>query len=228
MLVGVFEGFNEEARAAIYAAQAGSRRLGASAAGSEHLLLGVMAVDSVASRTLGSLGVGGASEVERAVARRAGTSIAEDASVRWTRTCLPIFETCLRNRIDHGGGPIGVEYLAMALTYERYGDAAGILADLSGLELADMRAGLMQGLGIGSWNEPSTSLVGGPHLAEGCTTPEEVALRGFRPEDGAYVVGARYEEPDHAVVQVGFPGKAAFYWLNIYRQKDGWRLERRL
>jgi len=227
MLVGVFEGFNEEARAAIYGAQAGSRRLGAPAAGSEHLLLGVMAVDSLASRALGSMGVV-ASEVERAVARRARKSIAEDASVRWTRTCLPIFETCLRNRIDHGGGPIGVEYLTIALTYERYGDAAGILADLSGLELADMRAGLMQGLGIGSWNEPSSSLAGGPDLGEGCTTPEEVALRGFRPEDGAYVVGARYEEPDHAVVQVGFPGKAAFYWLNIYRHNDAWRLERRL
>jgi len=224
MLVGVFEGFNEEARAAIYAAQAGSHRLGASAAGSEHLLLGVMAVDSVASRTLGSLGVG-ASEVERAVARRAGTSIVEDASVRWTQTCLPIFETCLCNRIDHGGGPIGVEYLTIALTCPRYGDAARILADLSGLELAALRAGLMHGLGIGSWNEPSSSLADTPDLAGGCATPEEVALRGFGPDDGAYVVGVRYEQPVHAVVQVGFPGKGPCYGLNIYRHNDGWRLE---
>jgi hypothetical protein len=36
-----------------------------------------------------------------------------------------------------------------------------------------------------------------------------------------------YTQPDHAVVQIGFPGKGAYYWLNIFRHHDGsWRGER--
>ena len=56
-------------------------------------------------------------------------------------------------------------------------------------------------------------------------TPEQVALNGFGAEAGAYVVDVRYEQPDHAVVQVGFPDKAASYWKNVFRHADGWRLD---
>ena len=61
--------------------------------------------------------------------------------------------------------------------------------------------------------------------AGGCSTPNEVALRGFAPEGQARIVDVRYKEPDHAIVQVGFPGKKAYYYLNIFRLDDGWRLE---
>lgn len=228
MLIVVFEGFNEEARSAIYAAQAGSRRLASPSAGSEHLLLGVMSVDSGASRALEGLGVA-AGEVERAVASGGGQAIAEDGSVRWTRACLPLFETCLRNRLDHGGGPIGVEYLAMALTYDRYGAAGAILVELARVEASALRSALMHRLGLRSWSEPLPSSLESP-LARGDGTgsasPEQVVLRGFRPEDGARVVEVRYEAPSHAVVQVGFLDKAAFYWFNVFRHDDGWRLDR--
>jgi hypothetical protein len=56
-------------------------------------------------------------------------------------------------------------------------------------------------------------------------TPEEVVLSGFAAEAGAYVVDVRYEQPDHAVVQVGFPDKTACYWMNVFRYNDGWRLD---
>jgi hypothetical protein len=56
-------------------------------------------------------------------------------------------------------------------------------------------------------------------------TPEEVALKGFAAETGAHVVDVRYEQPDHAVVQVAFPDKAASYWMNVFRHGDGWRLD---
>jgi len=229
MMVSVFEGFNQEARAAIYAAQAGARRLGTHAAGSEHVLLGVMATDSEASRILTVLGVAPA-EVERAVARQAGPSIAEDRTVQWAKTCLPIFETCLYNRIDHGGGPIGVEYLTMALTYEHYGEAAQILADLTGAEPSAIKVMVMHRQGFRTWNEPAAYLPNRPIRADhgdSCASPEQVVLDGFLPRDGARVVGVRYELPSHAVVQMGFPGKEAFYWFNVFREDDGWRLERR-
>ena len=56
-------------------------------------------------------------------------------------------------------------------------------------------------------------------------TPEEVALRGFQPDAQAYVVNIRYEDPDHAVVEVGFPDKVPTYGLNLYHHADGWSLE---
>ena len=42
MLMRMFEGFSDNAKVAIYAAYVESRRLGAPAAGSEHLLLGIV------------------------------------------------------------------------------------------------------------------------------------------------------------------------------------------
>jgi hypothetical protein len=228
-LVSVFEGFNQEARAAIYAAQAGARRLGTHAAGSEHLLLGVMATGSEASRVLTVLGVAPA-EVERAVARQADPSIAEDRTVQGAKTCLPIFETCLYNRIDHGGAPIRVEYMTMALTYEHYGEAAQILADLTGAEPSVIKVMVVHRPGFRTWNEPAAYLPNRPIRADdggSYASPEQVVLDGFLPGDGARVVGVGYELPTHAVVQVGFPGKEAFYWFNAFRQDNGWRLERR-
>jgi hypothetical protein len=60
-------------------------------------------------------------------------------------------------------------------------------------------------------------------LPAGAATPEEVALSGFAAEAEAHVVDVRYEQPDHAVVQIGFPDEAASYWMNVFRHGDGWR-----
>jgi hypothetical protein len=222
----VFEGFNDEARAALYCAQAGSRRMGTIDAGPEHVLLGMMAVDSEASTALAGLGVA-ASEVERVVALRGRPAIAEDASVRWTSQCRAMFEACLGSRLDRGGGPIGVEELAVALTFARYGEATTIIADLSGLEMAAVRALLMERFGIAQWNQTEASRAGRFDLGRrGSVDPDEAALGGFCPQDGAYVADVCYANRGHAVVQVGFPDKAAFYWLNVYRHQDGWLVER--
>jgi hypothetical protein len=75
------------------------------------------------------------------------------------------------------------------------------------------------------------SVTTGPPLPDrfktgGLPDPREAALQGFAADAHAYVVGVRYEDPAHAIVQVGFPDKAPFYWLNIYRHDDGWRMER--
>jgi hypothetical protein len=50
----------------------------------------------------------------------------------------------------------------------------------------------------------------------GRSTPEEVALSGFARHDWAYVVDVRYQEPDPAVVQVGLPYSAAYYWRTSF------------
>jgi hypothetical protein len=63
--------------------------------------------------------------------------------------------------------------------------------------------------------------------AVGRPTPEEVAVAGFALDAHAEVINVSYTQPDHAVVQVGFPGNGPYYWLNIFRHHDGgWRTER--
>jgi hypothetical protein len=73
-------------------------------------------------------------------------------------------------------------------------------------------------------------------MAEDASTPEELALRGFKPEDEATVVSVDYRHYDpaliaqygdlgHAVVQVGFPGRAAYYYISAYHYPGGWRLD---
>jgi hypothetical protein len=67
-------------------------------------------------------------------------------------------------------------------------------------------------------------------------TPEELVLRGFKPEDQAWVVNVEYKQysPDlvarfgdlgHAIVQVGFPGNRPYYFINAYHFPDGWLME---
>jgi len=67
-------------------------------------------------------------------------------------------------------------------------------------------------------------------------TPEELVLRGFKPEDQATVVSIEYRQYDktfvahhgdlgHAIVQVGFPGKSAYYYVAAYHYPVGWSLE---
>ena len=36
---------------------------------------------------------------------------------------------------------------------------------------------------------------------------------------------AQYGDLGHAVVQVGFPGKSAYYYVAAYHFPEGWRLE---
>jgi hypothetical protein len=58
----------------------------------------------------------------------------------------------------------------------------------------------------------------------GFETPEEAALSGFDPAAGATVVGVEVQNRDHVVVQVGFPGKAASYFIATYRLDERWQV----
>ena len=227
MLVSVFEGFSDEAKAAIFAAHSAARRLGARDTGSEHLLLGIVTTDSPTAAVLAELGLT-AANVEGVIIERPGPPAADQHLDRWTPACLPVFATCLANRLALGDALIGVGYLAVAIADERYGEAAPILADLLGTSIPDVRATFLSHLGYPSWNEPDpTRPPSRPDgfKAGGLADPKEVALQGFAPEAHAYIAETRYKEPDHAVVKVGFPEQNAFYFLHIFRHDDGWRTE---
>ena len=73
-------------------------------------------------------------------------------------------------------------------------------------------------------------------MSDYADTPEELALRGFRPDEQATIVNVEYRQYSsdlvavhgdlgHAIVQVGFSGKSACYYIPAYRYPGGWRLE---
>ncbi len=104
--------------------------------------------------------------------------------------------------------------------------------DNSGRRWPSCRAGLLRSLGAGTelappWPGSVADRRESAKYAVGLATPEEVAVAGFAPDAHAEVIDVSYGSPNHAVVQVGFPDKSAYYWLNIFRHRDGgWRTER--
>lgn len=73
-------------------------------------------------------------------------------------------------------------------------------------------------------------------MAQDEKTPEELALEGFDPKAGAMVVNVEYRQYDddlvaqfgdlgHAVVQIGFPGRTAYYYTPFFHYPDGWHRE---
>lgn len=220
----MFEGFSDDAKAAVAAAHASAERLGWADTNSGHLLIGIVSVPSAAARVLAGVGIT-LDGVEAALLRRARRP-AERHIERWSPECLSLFAACLSNRIKRGDPTIGIEHLAVGIAHERHTHAAGILTELSGGTPDALRALLMARLGFESWNDREPS--GGPTKADrlrggGLEDPLQVALQGFAPEAGAYVAAVSYPESDHAVVKVGFPDKSAFYFLSIFRHDDGWR-----
>ncbi len=74
------------------------------------------------------------------------------------------------------------------------------------------------------------------NMAEEEKTPEVLALEGFDDDSGATVVDVEFKRYDdelvaqfgdlgHAVVQVGFPGTTACYYLSYFHYQGAWRQE---
>ena len=226
MLIGVFEGFSDAAKAAIEAARMWSHRLGVSATRPEHLLLGVLTTSPGVATAFADFGIT-AAHLERLVADAQPVPL-KRRSDRFTPTSTRVLEMSLRERLALGDPVIEVEHLALALTNEGCKEIAGMVRSL-GTSRAELRVGLLARLGH-TGSEPTSAWPGSTPSASdsgprGCSAPNEVALRGFAPDAQAHIVNVRYQQADHAVVQVGFPGKAAYYYLSIFRHQDGWRLE---
>ena len=227
MLAAVFEGFSDAAKAAIYAAHAESRRLGAPATGSEHLLLGI--VTTAPARIFAGTGATPA-EVERLIAI-VGPALPERPD-RWSPSGTQVLEMALRERLALGDPLTEVEHVALAVTNEDAEDSAQILQQL-GVSLTELRIALLSRLGHAR-TEPAPAWPGSAadpresdSRASGLPTPDEVVVAGFAPDAHAEVINVSYTQPDHAVVQVGFPGNGPYYYLNIYQHHDGgWRMER--
>jgi ATP-dependent Clp protease ATP-binding subunit ClpC len=126
----VFERFTEPAREVVVLAQDEARSLQHHYVGTEHLLLGLLRREAVASQALTALGVGH-EEVHAQVARIVGQGdTPAGGQIPFTPRSKKVLELSLREAVELGHNHIGTEHLLLAIMREGDGVAAQILFDL--------------------------------------------------------------------------------------------------
>lgn len=175
MLIRVFERLTDQARRVVLVAQEEARRLKHDYVGSEHVLLGLLAVqDGVAARALASLGVTLELARERVV-RTVGSGEQDSPdAIPFTPRSKKLLVLALEEALNRGDAYIGTEHILLAVLGEREAVAAGILRDL-GIDLehahrtvieapsaAEARSPTEEGQGPGC--PPSAIGEGGPRV----------------------------------------------------------------
>ena len=126
----MFERFTEPAREVVVLAQDEARSLRHNYVGTEHLLLGLLRGEAVASRALTSLGVAH-DDVRAEVTRVVGEGEeATHGQIPFTPRSKKVLELSLREAVDLGHNHIGTEHLLLAIMREGDGVAAKILIEL--------------------------------------------------------------------------------------------------
>ena len=147
----MFERFTDKARQAVVLAQEEARRLGHPEVGTEHLLLGLLAVygDSAASRTLTGLGIPLdelRSEVEKRIGRGEG---APGGHLPFATQNKKVLELSLREALQLGHNYIGTEHILLGLVRESESGAAQVLAG-RGADLDRVRQEVVRQLTAGA------------------------------------------------------------------------------
>ncbi len=126
----MFERFTDEARTVVVQAQEQARELRHDHIGTEHVLLGLLALPtSVAAQVLRGLGVS-SSSVREAVIAAAGTGTkAPPGHIPFTPRAKKVLELSLREALQFKHNYIGTEHILLAIEREGNGLAARILAD---------------------------------------------------------------------------------------------------
>ena len=143
----MFERFTEGAREAVVLAQDEARRLGHNYIGTEHLLLGMLRQESVASRALRNL------DVTYDDARQAVSSIigsgeeVRAGQIPFTPRAKKVLELALREALFLGQNHIGAEHILLGLVRENGGVAMRILGG-RGADADRVRAAVFGELGI--------------------------------------------------------------------------------
>jgi hypothetical protein len=147
--MGMFERFTHPARQTVVLAQEEARRLGHAVVGTEHLLLGLLAVpEGLGARTLAALGIPLDElrvEVEGRIGRGEG---APEGHLPFAPQNKKVLELSLREALQLGHNYIGTEHLLLGLVREGDGVAARVLAG-RGAELAAARQEVARQLRLG-------------------------------------------------------------------------------
>ena len=147
----MFERFTDKARQAVVLAQEEARRLGHPEVATEHLLLGLLAVDgdSAATRALTDLGIPLDDlrvEVEERIGRGEG---APSGHLAFAPQNKKVFELSLREALQLGHNYIGTEHILLGLVREAESGAAQVLAG-RGAELDAIRQEVARQLATGA------------------------------------------------------------------------------
>jgi hypothetical protein len=147
----MFERFTDKARQAVVLAQDEARRLGHSEVRTEHLLLGLLAVDgeSAATRALTGLGIpldDLRREVEERIGRGGG---APSGHLPFAPQNKKVLELSLREALQLGHNYIGTEHLLLGLVREAGSGAAQVLAG-RGADLDAVRQAVARQLATGA------------------------------------------------------------------------------
>jgi len=147
----MFERFTDKARQAVVLAQEEARRLGHPEVRTEHLLLGLLAVDgeSAATRTLTGLGVpldDLRAEVEERIGRGEG---APSGHLPFAPQNKKVLELSLREALQLGHNYIGTEHILLGLVREAESGAARLLA-ARGADLNAVRQEVARQLATGA------------------------------------------------------------------------------
>ena len=125
----MFERFSGQARHVVVSAQEEARELDHNYIGTEHLLLGLLTSDSLASASLNALGYTRADVQAKVVATVGRGKSSPGGHIPFTPRAKKVLELSLREALQLKHNYIGTEHILLGLLREGEGRAAQILAD---------------------------------------------------------------------------------------------------
>jgi ATP-dependent Clp protease ATP-binding subunit ClpC len=138
----MFERFTDEARAVVVSAQSEARELRHNFIGTEHLLIGLLSVDTSVAHLLAERGVTRERVLTQIVSTLGQGSSENPGHVPFTPRAKKVLELALREGLSLGHNYIGAEHLLLGIIREGSGVAANVLAGC-GVDPAELRRALV-------------------------------------------------------------------------------------
>jgi ATP-dependent Clp protease ATP-binding subunit ClpC len=138
----MFERFTDEARAVVVAAQSEAKELRHNFIGTEHLLVGLVSVESAVAGLLAERGVTRERVLSQVVNSLGHGSSENNGHVPFTPRAKKVLELALREGLSLGHNYIGAEHLLLGIIREGNGVAANILV-ACGIDLGELRRALI-------------------------------------------------------------------------------------
>lgn len=138
----MFERFTDEARAVVVSAQSEARELRHNFIGTEHLLIGLLSVDTSVAHLLAERGVTRERVLTQIVSTLGHGASENPGHVPFTPRAKKVLELALREGLSLGHNYIGAEHLLLGIIREGSGVAANILAGC-GVDPAELRRALV-------------------------------------------------------------------------------------
>jgi ATP-dependent Clp protease ATP-binding subunit ClpA len=209
----MFERFTDRARRVVVTAQEEARGLQHNYIGTEHILLGLLAVQhSVASKVLDNFGMTHDAVREEVIARVGTGTVTMPGHIPFTPRAKKILELALREALQLQHNYIGTEHILLGLVREGEGVGALIIkahgADLDALREAviellpatQARAGQRMLRRLGSGAESAEEDLPATPAAEASVTAA-VRLAGPRPVGSHHLLLAALDDPDSAAAR---------------------------